>query len=165
MINRFSLLQRLSYTLAFSLAFGLVVSNPALARDRWQDHTLFEVNKLAPHASFFGYESEPLALLDEMDRSQLYVALNGRWRFHLAKNPDATPKEFAAPEFDASHWGSIQVPAISRLRATATPSTSTSAIPSTLSGPMHQMITTPQASTARPLPCPPIGSRNRCLST
>lgn len=110
MINRFSLLQRLSYTLAFSLVFGLVVSNPALARDRWQDHTLFEVNKLAPHASFFGYESEPLALLDEMDRSQLYLDLNGRWRFHLAKNPDATPKEFAAPEFDASHWGSIQVP-------------------------------------------------------
>ncbi|QYJ93248.1 glycoside hydrolase family 2 TIM barrel-domain containing protein [Shewanella spartinae] len=110
MINRFSLLQRLSYTLAFPLVFGLVISNPAFARDRWQDHTLFEINKLAPHASFFGYESEPLALLDEMELSQHYLALNGRWRFHLAKNPDATPKEFAAPEFDASHWGSIQVP-------------------------------------------------------
>ncbi|MCG9745157.1 glycoside hydrolase family 2 TIM barrel-domain containing protein [Shewanella sp. Isolate8] len=109
------MIKRSFFSLALGLASGLVscltlTANPAFASDRWQDHTLFEVNKLAPHASFFGYESEPLALLDEMSRSQNYLDLNGRWVFHLAKNPAATPKEFAAADFDASHWGSIQVP-------------------------------------------------------
>ncbi|MDX1282310.1 glycoside hydrolase family 2 TIM barrel-domain containing protein [Shewanella colwelliana] len=80
------------------------------AAERWQDHQVFEVNKLPPHASFFGYESQALAIIDEPTASDNYLDLNGRWDFYFADNPSSPPKDFALAAIDATQWQSIQVP-------------------------------------------------------
>lgn len=38
------------------------------------------------------------------------LGLDGKWRFALAANPDAAPKDFSAPAFDAASWSDLDVP-------------------------------------------------------
>ncbi|SQH78356.1 exported protein of unknown function, might belong to Beta-galactosidase [Shewanella benthica] len=62
-------------------------NQPTFSAKRWQDHTIFEVNKEAPHASFFPYSSVSKATKDEYRNSGNFLDLNGIWQFHYAKNP------------------------------------------------------------------------------
>ncbi|MCL1051095.1 DUF4981 domain-containing protein [Shewanella abyssi] len=78
--------------------------------ERWQDHLIFEQNKQAPHASFFGYSSVSKALNDDYQASSNFIDLNGRWQFHYAKNPFATPADFAQKDANLDDWQSILVP-------------------------------------------------------
>ena len=57
------------------------------------DHTVFAVNKLGPHADFFAYETEQLAVRGNPDLSQRFISLNGSWKFHWSKSPIES-KEF-----------------------------------------------------------------------
>ena len=43
--------------------------------------------------------------------SDRFKSLNGQWQFHLAQRPADRPVDFYKPEFDASGWDSIKVPA------------------------------------------------------
>ena len=94
-----------------SLIIGLSLSSPlVVAAERWQDHTIFEINKQAPHASFFPYSSIINASKDNQRTSQNYLDLNGIWQFHYAKNPASAPKDFAKATFSTSGWSTIKVP-------------------------------------------------------
>ena len=72
------------------------------------DHTIFELNKLAPAASFFPFEKMGL---DEKESSSRFKSLNGAWNFHWVKNPGDRPKTFHQFSFDDSDWDKIPVPA------------------------------------------------------
>lgn len=72
------------------------------------DHTVFELNKLAPAASFFPFEKMGL---DEKESSARFKSLNGVWNFHWVKNPSYRPKTFHQFSFDDSDWDKIPVPA------------------------------------------------------
>ena len=72
------------------------------------DHTIFELNKLAPVASFFPFEKMGL---DEKESSSRFKSLNGAWNFHWVKNPNDRPKTFHQFSFDDSDWDKIPVPA------------------------------------------------------
>ena len=75
------------------------------------DHTIFAVNKLAPRADFFAYESQQLAERNEPEASQNYISLNGEWKFHWTASPRDRIKNFHEPDLDVSNWDLIPVPA------------------------------------------------------
>lgn len=101
---------RLTSLITASLICLSLPAQLALAAERWQDHTIFEVNKEAPHASFFPYSSVSKATKDEYRNSSNFLDLNGIWQFHYAKNPKSAPSDFASASFDESGWSTIDVP-------------------------------------------------------
>jgi len=78
--------------------------------ENWEDVSIFNVNKLKPHAYFIPYESVRAAWQNNKDLSPYYKSLNGKWKFHISKSPASRPKDFYKPEFDISKWSDIQVP-------------------------------------------------------
>ncbi|MCV6628774.1 MAG: DUF4981 domain-containing protein [Flavobacteriaceae bacterium] len=72
------------------------------------NHQIFEENKLAPHATFFGKEA---AHIIEKEASARYHSLNGKWKFHWVKDPKQRPKAFHHPDFEDTDWKEIPVPA------------------------------------------------------
>jgi len=75
------------------------------------DHTVFAVNKLAPRADFFAYESQKLAEKNEPESSLRYISLNGDWKFHWTASPGDRIKKFYEVDLDDSNWERIPVPA------------------------------------------------------
>ncbi len=71
------------------------------------DHTIFAENKLAPHASFFGYESKDISSTSD---SRRYLSLNGLWKFHFSKSPKNRAINYFELNHDDSDWDSIPVP-------------------------------------------------------
>lgn len=93
--------------------FGLMIvlcTGCADAREPWEDHTIFGINKLAPHATFFPYSSREAALADNMAGSPNYMLLNGMWDFNWQRSPKDRPEGFEQPSFDAHGWDRISVP-------------------------------------------------------
>jgi beta-galactosidase len=76
-----------------------------------RDHRIFGVNKLAPHADFFAFESEQLASQSIPDSSKRYMNLNGLWKFHWTASPRNRIRNFYETELDDSNWDRIPVPA------------------------------------------------------
>ena len=66
----------------------------------WHDLQVNEYNRLAKHTSFFGYESETLALAGDKTRSANYLSLDGTWRFLWVENADQCPVDFYRPDYD-----------------------------------------------------------------
>lgn len=81
------------------------------AQDLHSDHGVFAVNKLAPRADFFPYESKELAGWNIPDSSSRFIPLNGTWKFHWSRSPRTRSKHFYRVDLDDRDWGSIPVPA------------------------------------------------------
>lgn len=101
------------HLLIFALLFLFSCDHPGkeVKQDLHNDHTVFEVSKLAPRADFFAYESEKLAAGDDAESSQRYLSLNGEWKFNWTASPHKRVKNFYAPDLDDSDWDLIPVPA------------------------------------------------------
>ncbi|WP_239480389.1 glycoside hydrolase family 2 TIM barrel-domain containing protein [Parashewanella hymeniacidonis] len=89
---------------------GITFTADAMANEPWRDHTIFEENKLAPHASFFPHSSKAKAILDDERQSSNYFSLNGFWQFHFAENPQSAPQQISAEALPNVKWSHIQVP-------------------------------------------------------
>ncbi len=76
----------------------------------WENPAVFAINKLAPRASFFPFESRDLALGRDPAASPWFRSLNGTWRFQWSIQPADRPVDFYRPGFDASEWATIPVP-------------------------------------------------------
>lgn len=72
------------------------------------NHRIFEDNKLAPRATFFGFESADISI---NEKSKRYLNLNGPWKFNWVKDPKNKPTTFQNTYFNDSDWNSITVPA------------------------------------------------------
>jgi len=72
------------------------------------NHKIFEDNKLAPRATYFGFESDTIS---KKENSQRFLSLNGEWKFHWVKDPKQRPITFQNKSFDDSNWTTIPVPA------------------------------------------------------
>ncbi|WP_394201387.1 glycoside hydrolase family 2 TIM barrel-domain containing protein [Shewanella waksmanii] len=97
------------------LLLALLTPHLAQAQDRWQDHQVFEINKLPPRASLFAYGNQLMAMENQPLHSDRYLDLNGSWQFHFAQNPSNAPKNYASTnltvaELDSANWQQIQVP-------------------------------------------------------
>lgn len=72
------------------------------------NHEIFEDHKLAPRATFFGFEN---ADLKEKEQSKRFLSLNGPWKFNWVKDPKTRPTTFQNVNYDDSDWTTIPVPA------------------------------------------------------
>ncbi len=76
----------------------------------WQNHQVFAINKEAPHASLFPFESIETSLVNNKEQSSNFLLLNGLWKFDWQRSPKSKPEGFQGNNFDDSKWSVIPVP-------------------------------------------------------
>ncbi len=76
-----------------------------------ENHQIFAVNKLAPHAAAFPFASQNAAILGDKTNSQWYQSLNGLWKFNWVKKPADKPENFYQEDYDDGTWETFPVPA------------------------------------------------------
>ncbi|RME75882.1 MAG: DUF4981 domain-containing protein [Chloroflexi bacterium] len=76
----------------------------------WETPAVVERNREPAHATLMPYPDDTLALQGNRMASPFCQLLNGKWRFHLAPNPDAAPPDFPRPDYDDSGWDTVTVP-------------------------------------------------------
>lgn len=74
----------------------------------WENPEVLHINTVAPHASMTSFDGRENALKAVSDRR---ATLNGMWKFNFSATPAERPAGFFDPEFDASQWGELVVPA------------------------------------------------------
>ncbi|HNQ88709.1 MAG TPA: glycoside hydrolase family 2 TIM barrel-domain containing protein [Verrucomicrobiota bacterium] len=83
----------------------------------WSNPRLTGVNNLPPHATMVICPDAKTALgigvasNAERVKSRFYRSLNGRWRYHYARNHTGRVPDFWKPGYDDSAWTTIPVPA------------------------------------------------------
>lgn len=100
------------YCFIITLLIYILANMPTalMAQDAWDDVNTYSINKVAPHTNVIPYADEgDIANLRYME-SPYYRSLNGKWKFYLAEEPTACPKNFMKADFDASQWSDINVP-------------------------------------------------------
>ena len=75
----------------------------------WENQRINQVNREPIHAHFVPYASEKAALQKDV-KQERRASLNGMWKFHYAKNPEARPTTFYQTNYDVSGWKEIEVP-------------------------------------------------------
>lgn len=80
------------------------------AQNYHENHEIFGINKVAPHAQLFPYENERLALQGEVDQSSRYLSLNGLWKFHWVRDPADKPDGFEQLDYNDKEWVDFPVP-------------------------------------------------------
>ena len=95
---------------AGAAAFSACADQPAPA-PYWEDPAVFAENREPPRASFTPFATADAAIEGRPADSPYRLGLNGDWRFHWAPRPSERPTDFFEPDFDASAWDLITVPA------------------------------------------------------
>ena len=76
----------------------------------WNDLTVLQVNREAPHATMMAYPTVKAAMKYDRTTSPWFQSLNGEWKFNWVKRPAERPADFYQPDFDVSGWDTIPVP-------------------------------------------------------
>ena len=79
------------------------------AREDWQNERVFRINKEPAAATMKFYRSASDAL--KKRDSDLYISLDGTWKFNYVGNPKDRPVDFYKNDYDTSKWADIPVPA------------------------------------------------------
>ena len=97
----------------FLLTFSswLLLLTIATAQPNHENHEIFNINKLAPHADVFPYENEWIAIQRIKKNAQWYQSLDGLWKFKWVKKPADKPENFYEEKYDDSNWEHFPVPA------------------------------------------------------
>lgn len=77
---------------------------------RWEDPSIFKINKEDGHAIMMPYDSENEALSG--NESKYEQSLNGKWKFYWQRGLKNQPENFQLVSFDDSHWDEINVPSV-----------------------------------------------------
>ena len=80
-------------------------------RKEWEMPELPGYNRLSPRATLYPFQTQEDALSLDREKTELYVSLNGDWKFALYSQPEAVPEGVYAASFDNSVWQNIKVPA------------------------------------------------------
>ena len=101
----------MKHQLYFFLSLLLICTNN-FAQDKkpYEDHTVFQINKLPPKADFFAFENEDLTEKNKKEISERFISLNGEWDFKWVKSLNDRPENYFAPEINPEGWGKIKVP-------------------------------------------------------
>ena len=100
-MNRKSILMAVIFSMTVLFTFG---------QENWENQRIFQINKMEPHAYFYGFKSEKEALKNDWKNSEYYELLNGMWKFHWVKKPSDRPVDFYKESYDVSGWDDIKVP-------------------------------------------------------
>ena len=76
----------------------------------WENPSIVQINREAPHARMFSFESPELAASMDPAASSRFLSLNGHWHFHWVDKPADRPVHFHRDGFDVSGWDEIDVP-------------------------------------------------------
>ena len=71
---------------------------------------IFQVNREPAHNTLIPYNDVKSAIEGDIEKSERYKTLNGKWRFQLAKNPAERPADFYRDDYDVTSWDKIEVP-------------------------------------------------------
>ncbi|MBB1405194.1 DUF4981 domain-containing protein [Pseudoalteromonas sp. SG44-5] len=95
-----------------ALTLLLLVNSNANSQPRepWENNEVFAINKEAPRASFFPFQSRDAALINNKEQNNNFLLLNGLWKFDWQRSPKNKPENFQADNFDDSNWQQIPVP-------------------------------------------------------
>ena len=93
-----------------SIAYYIMNKKKKIDQLDWENPSVISINKERARAHFFDFESKELALINDINGSNYYRSLNGKWKFYYSLNPDVRPKEFMKNNFDVSTWDDIDVP-------------------------------------------------------
>lgn len=93
----------------------------ALHPEPWATPAVNHINREAPRAAYFAFESDSLADVGDKYRSARFVSLDGRWKFKFVEDLDKRPLGFWREGFDDSEWGEIAVPGCWELNGYGTP--------------------------------------------
>lgn len=92
------------------LLFQTATIHAQTNRNAWEDPSLIDQNKEAPHATFIQFDKVANALSDKIEASPFYRSLNGTWKFFYADEPGLQPANFSDEGFDDSKWSDLTVP-------------------------------------------------------
>lgn len=85
-------MRKKSLVLTAFAVLGLIAPVEGQKAD-WENPLVVERNKEAARTIFYSYDSPEKALAGNREQS-FYINLDGQWRFNLALQPDARPKDF-----------------------------------------------------------------------
>ena len=98
------------------------------SKNDWENPHIFAINKEKGHSTYI-----PFANADEMKsdpayrkpwlrtKSSRYMLLNGKWKFHWAKQPEDRPLNFFKSNYNVSEWDEIDVPSNWEMKGYGTP--------------------------------------------
>lgn len=89
----------------------LYSSDEAPRGTEWETPQVLALNKEQPRATFYPFADveSALAIFPDAD-SKYWKSLDGLWKFHWVKTPEARPMDFYKKDFDVSEWDEIPVP-------------------------------------------------------
>ncbi|MCH8686239.1 glycoside hydrolase family 2 TIM barrel-domain containing protein [Pedomonas mirosovicensis] len=94
------------------LSVGVIEAGAAEPeRAEWERAEIFQVGKEPARATFTSFDNTAAALSGDPARARYRLSLDGTWRFHYSKTPEARPADFWRTDYDVSGWGTIKVPA------------------------------------------------------
>ena len=94
------------------------------AAPRWEDQSVFRVNKETPHATKMPFPTADEAAAKTRMESPWALLLNGDWKFHWAptvEEHEQAAGDFESTGFDDSAWDTIPVPSNVELQGYGTP--------------------------------------------
>src|ERR1035437_3143615 len=101
-------------TLFAAVAIILVTRGGTVAQNasplEWENPLVFGRNKLPPRNTAWPCPDAKSGWTSSYEHSPWVHSLGGDWSFHWSPDPDSRPKEFFAPDFDASGLKRIPVP-------------------------------------------------------
>ncbi len=108
-----------------------------MAKFRWEDPSVYNVNKEDGHALFLPYDSEAEALAAESEKYK--QSLNGMWKFYWQMGIDNQPDAFINKDFDDSDWDEIKVPSVWQTEGYSVPYYYASTFPKAISRSRHKI--------------------------
>ncbi len=81
------------------------------ARPDWENPAINYIGRMPAHATGFPFETRAKALAGHRTQSARFMSLNGQWQFSFSPDADTLPAGFERPDYDASQWKTIKVPA------------------------------------------------------
>ena len=102
-------MKRITTILALCLSLTCLHAQTEAELNAWNDVNIYEINRLYPRTNV-------IPAGEEWSQS-----LNGDWKFHWVDSPSKAPADFYKEGYDASDWGTIQVPANWELNGYGTP--------------------------------------------
>ncbi len=94
----------------------------------WENEKIFAINKLEGHVTRIPYPDVESMLADPYTRypwletgSELFMSLNGTWKFNWVPLTSERPADFYKKDFDVSSWDDIEVPSNWEMKGYGTP--------------------------------------------
>lgn len=98
------------------LTFALIVLSTlglhAQSFTEWNDPAVNHVNRAPMHSNYFSYKTVDDAKSFDKEKSQNFLSLNGKWKFHWVKDATDRPTDFYRTDFNVFPWDDMMVPGI-----------------------------------------------------